>query len=176
MCLGGRILVFSANICSIGAGSLATRDDAKLYNSDKEKAIVSPANDHYAKMANECIQQRITVDLFYAMHQYKSVDLTTIAVLPAQTGGDLHFMAPFDVNKHGEKLHYEIFRILTRTSGTEVQIKARVSGGLTITEYFGGFSYKEVPDISLASIDADKSIGFVIRNDEKLKENTLAFV
>jgi len=47
---------------------------------------------------------------------------------------------------------------------------------MSIAEYFGGFTVKEIPDISLASIDADKSIGFLIRVDEKLKENTLAFV
>jgi hypothetical protein len=29
--------------------------------------------------------------------------------------------------------------------------------------------------MTLASIDADKTIGFMIRVDEKLKENTLAF-
>ena len=110
------------------------------------------------------------------MHQYKSVDLTSIAVLPSTTGGDLHFMSQFDVTKHGEKLHYEIFRILTRTQGTEVQIKARVSGGLSVSEYFGGFLFKETTDITLSSIDADKSIGFVIKNEEKLKDNTLAFV
>jgi protein transport protein SEC24 len=110
------------------------------------------------------------------MHQYKSIDLTSIAVLPSHTGGDLHFMAPFDINKHGEKLHYEIFRVLTRVSASEVQIKARVSTGLSVVEYFGGFTFKEQPDIALASMDSDKSIGFVIRNDEKLKENTLAFV
>jgi protein transport protein SEC24 len=88
----------------------------------------------------------------------------------------MHFMAPFDTNKHGEKLHYEIFRVLTRNTGTEVQIKARVSGGMTVSEYFGGFTFKEQSDISLSSIDPDKSIGFLIRNDEKLKENTLAYV
>lgn len=110
------------------------------------------------------------------MHTYKSVDLTSIAVLPSITGGDLHFMAPFDINKHGEKLHYEIFRVLTRVSATEVQIKARVSQGLTVSEYFGGFTYKEQPDIALASVDSDKSLGFVIRVDEKLKDGTLAFV
>jgi hypothetical protein len=47
---------------------------------------------------------------------------------------------------------------------------------MSVVEYFGGFTYKEQPDISLASIDSDKSIGFVIRVDEKLKENTLEFV
>jgi protein transport protein SEC24 len=114
--------------------------------------------------------------LFYALAKYQTVDLTTIGVLPSQTGGDINFMSPFDINKHGEKLHYEIFRVLTRTTGTDVQIKARVSGGLTVAEYFGGFTYKEQPDITISSIDSDKTIGFVIRNDEKLKENSLAFV
>lgn len=35
---------------------------------------------------------------------------------------------------------------------------------------------KETPDICLASIDSDKELGFVVRVDEKLKENSLAFV
>jgi protein transport protein SEC24 len=65
--IGGRIIVFASNINGIGAGSLILRDDSKLYNTDKEKNIVSPANDHYIKMAIECVQQRITVDLFYAL-------------------------------------------------------------------------------------------------------------
>jgi protein transport protein SEC24 len=112
--------VFSSNINSIGWGSLIPRDDAKLYNTDKEKNIITPANDALIKLATECVAQRVTIDLFYAMHSYKSVDLTSMAVLPSTTGGDLHFMAPFDINKHGEKLHYEIFRTLTRTSATEV--------------------------------------------------------
>jgi protein transport protein SEC24 len=99
-----------------------------------------------------------------------------MGALPTQTGGDLHYWCPFDANKHGEKLHYEIFRALTRTQGTDVQIKARVSQSLTVAEYFGGFSYKEQPDIILSAIDADKTVGVLIRNDEKLKENSLAFI
>jgi protein transport protein SEC24 len=73
--------VFSSNIASLGTGALASRDDSKLYNTDKEKNIVTPATDYFIKIANECVQQRVTVDLFYAMAQYKSVDLTSIGVL-----------------------------------------------------------------------------------------------
>jgi hypothetical protein len=62
------------------------------------------------------------------MSQYKSVDLTSIAVLPSITGGDLHFMAPFDINKHGEKLHYEIFRVLTRQNGLRRAASFAVKG------------------------------------------------
>jgi hypothetical protein len=49
--IGGRILVFSASRSSVGAGSVTARDDAKVYNTDKEKTILSPANDHYIKLA-----------------------------------------------------------------------------------------------------------------------------
>jgi protein transport protein SEC24 len=170
-------MAFTSNINTLGAGGVNARDDSKLYNTDKEKNLLQPPNEVYYKLAQECIRDRVTVDLYYAVvSPQKSVDLATTSILPTQTGGDLHYICPFDVNKHGEKLHYEIFRALTRTTGTDVQIKARVSQGLTVAEYFGGFSYKEQPDIVLSSIDADKTIGFLIRNDEKLKDNTLAFV
>lgn len=69
-----------------------------------------------------------------------------------------------------------MFRILTRTQGSEVAIKARTSTGLTVTEYFGGFGVKETADFELAAIDSDKGIGFTIRMDEKLKDDSLAHV
>lgn len=87
----------------------------------------------------------------------------------------LHFPL-FDINKHGEKLHYEIFRILTRTQGSEVAIKARASTGLTVTEYFGSFGVKEAADFGLSAIDSDKSIGFSVRVDEKLKDEQLSHI
>jgi hypothetical protein len=43
--------VFASNISGIGQGALTYRDDAKLYNGDKEKVLLSPANDHYVKMS-----------------------------------------------------------------------------------------------------------------------------
>jgi protein transport protein SEC24 len=52
---GGRILVFASNISNSGWGALTYRDDAKLYNSDKEKVILSPVSDIYVKLAEECI-------------------------------------------------------------------------------------------------------------------------
>jgi protein transport protein SEC24 len=116
------------------------------------------------------------VDLFYALGGQKSVDLTSIAPVAALTGGDLLVYSPFDAARHGEKLHYDIFRVLTRNQASECAIKARTSTGLTVTEYFGGFGFKEQADFELAGFDSDKVIGFILRNDEKLKEDTLSFV
>jgi hypothetical protein len=79
--------------------------------------------------------------------------------------------APFDINKHSDKIHYEIFRILTRSQGSEVIVKARTSTGFSITEYFGGFNFKETVDFELSAIDSDKTVAFILRNDEKHNEN-----
>jgi len=53
--VGGRILVFSSSINSIGAGALTMRDDPKLYNTDKEKTIMVPATEHFTKLGQECV-------------------------------------------------------------------------------------------------------------------------
>ena len=48
--------MFASNISSTGFGSLLYREDPKLYNTDKEKVLLSPVNDVYVKMAEECVQ------------------------------------------------------------------------------------------------------------------------
>jgi hypothetical protein len=49
--IGGRVLVFASNLCSIGYGPVKIRDDPKLYNTPNEKNILSPENDFYTKLA-----------------------------------------------------------------------------------------------------------------------------
>lgn len=61
-------MVFASSLNSIGAGALVSHDDSKLYNTDKEKTLLCPKNEYYQKLAQECIQQRVCVDLFYAMN------------------------------------------------------------------------------------------------------------
>jgi protein transport protein SEC24 len=174
--IGGKIIVFTSSICTTGLGATSSRDDPKLYNSDKEKIILQPATDFYVLLAEDCVKRRISVDMFYCLNNPKSVDLTTVAPLPTHTGGDLYFYNPFDATKHGERLHNEIFRVLTRTQGNDVAIKARTSTGYSVIEYFGGFGVKETIDFDLASIDSDKFVGFLIRCDEKMKEDSICHV
>jgi hypothetical protein len=63
-----------------------------------------------------------------------------------------------------------VFRNLTKGRGSEVMIKARCSTGFSVVEYFGSFGYKEAVDFSLPSIDADKSFGIALRNDETFQD------
>jgi len=60
-----------------------------------------------------------------------------MAPITGITGGDLYLYPDFDAVKQGEKLYYQLFRNLTRITGTDAMIKIRVSTGLTVEEYFG---------------------------------------
>ena len=76
-----------------------------------------------------------------------STDLATLSVVSQFTGGELYHFSRFDVTQHGEKLYYELFRNLTRPSGSEVMLKVRASKGLSISEYFGSFGLREAQEV-----------------------------
>jgi protein transport protein SEC24 len=77
---------------------------------------------------------------------------------------------------HHEKLYYDLFRNLSRTVGQEIALKARVSKGMSVDGYFGSFGLRETPDITLSAMDADKSLGFSLRNNSELDEKKLVFI
>jgi protein transport protein SEC24 len=138
--------------------------------------MMAPAHDYFKYLAQECLQQRICVDLYIGVGAKNlSIDLTTIAPVAGITGGDVHFYQNFDVVKHGEKMYFQMFRALTRPVGTDVELKARCSTGLTVTEYIGGQMSSQTASMQYAALDSDKVLTFVMRNDEKLKEDSLVF-
>jgi hypothetical protein len=106
--------------------------------------MMSPENDYFIKLGQECVAKCITVDLFFAFSpkvqtQLSSCNIATIAPAAGISGGDVILYSKFDVVTHGEKLYFQIFRNMTRVIGGEVAIKVRVSHGLTVTDYIGSF-------------------------------------
>ena len=83
--------------------------------------------------------------------------------------------ADFDVTAHGEKLYYQIFRNMTRVVATDCMVKVRVSSGLTVSEYFGGFGSYQRAEFGVASIDQDKVFSASIVNDNTLASGTPVF-
>lgn len=104
-----------------------------------------------------------------------SCDITSLAPIAGISGGDVILYSKFDVYTHGEKLYYQIFRNLTRVVANEVAIKARVSKGMFVTDYFGSFMRYTTSDFSISSIDADKTISCLIRTDEKFTEGQTVY-
>jgi len=76
---------------------------------------------------------------------------------------------------HGEKLYYQIFRNMTRIVATDCMVKVRVSTGLTVSEYFGGFGVYQRAEFGLAALDQDKVFSATIINDSSLAPGAPAF-
>jgi protein transport protein SEC24 len=172
-------MVFGSGMCQLGIGALKSRDDPMVYNSDKEKLLFqhTTENDFYKHFGNKCLKNRITLDLYLGVPSAsESIDLASMNYAVQLTGGDLVYFSKFNVDKHGEKLYYELFRNLTKQVGTEVTVKARCSEGFSVTEYFGSFGLKEAVDFQLSSIDADKTFCFQLRNDRTITEDSTVYV
>ena len=137
--------------------------------------MMLPADDFYSKLAQECNGEGISVDLFFGPMPNVQLDLATIAPIAGSTGGEMHYYEDFDAAHHGEKLYYELFRNLTRNQVTDVQLKMRVSTGLSVTEYVGSFMNQQAADLAIASLNADSVLSICIRNDEKLTAGQVVF-
>ena len=138
---GGRIMIFASSISSIGIGKVQTRSKAELFNTPEEAAkMMSPENDFYSQLGKECIDKRITVDMFLAIApKYPSMDVATLAPVCGITGGDLFVYQDFDIANDADKLYYQIFRNMTKIAGNDCTIKMRTSTGITACEYIGSF-------------------------------------
>ncbi len=76
--------------------------------------------------------------------------------------------------RYGEKLHFDLFRDLTRTTVFDVSMKARCSVGLEVTKYLGGFGERNGWSLELPTMDADKTVSFGLKYEGSLKPETSA--
>lgn len=74
----------------------------------------------------------------------------------------------FQDRHDGEKLFYDVFRILTRNGAYDVAFRVRCSEGYAVVAYLGNFIRVNAIDFELPSIDADKTIGVLMRSEGSL--------
>ncbi len=61
-------------------------------------------------------------------------------------------------------------RLMTMKLGMQAVMRARVSTGLSVSDYFGNYTRKSPTDIEVGGLDCDKAFTVVVKHDEKLKE------
>jgi protein transport protein SEC24 len=166
--VGGRCIIFSALLGTSGSGKLKARDDAKLYNTDKERTLYTLQDESYFNLAREATDAGMCVDLFACTHQY--IDMSTNGAITAITGGSVFYHPRFSSATDGERLHYEFLRLMTTRLGMQAVMRARVSKGVSISDYFGNYTRKSPTDIEVGGVDSDKAFTIMLKHDEKLKE------
>ncbi|KAI8147373.1 Sec23/Sec24 trunk domain-containing protein [Fennellomyces sp. T-0311] len=166
---GGKIHVLQTILPTAGPGALKMRDDPKLHGTDKERTLFAPQDALYTAMGKECVNEGVCVDLWaFPMNAY--VDISTLGVLSALTGGDTHYFLNFKKERDLQAFASKLERSLTREQGYNAALRVRCSNGFTIDDQFGNFFMNNNTDVEFAGIDADKSVAFKFRHDGKVAE------
>ncbi len=172
--LGGKVLLFTAQLPSLGVGKLAARfdvkslapDSATLSGSDRETQLFKPQTEFYKNLALECSKLQISVDLFLLTPQYH--DVTSLAPLAHLTGGQLYYYPEFQLPRDGNQLIEDVRHNLIRTTGWEGVMRVRCSKGVKVQAYHGAFFLRSSDLLALPSVDCDKAFGVQLALQENL--------
>uniref|UniRef100_A0A914IBI6 Uncharacterized protein n=1 Tax=Globodera rostochiensis TaxID=31243 RepID=A0A914IBI6_GLORO len=171
----GKLFIFHTSLPVLeGApGQLKSREDRKLLGTDKEKTILSPATDFYAKLGEECVKWGCAVDLFLFPNAF--VDVASIAPAVSTTGGIVYKYQYFDAERDGERFLADLRHDITREVAFDVMMRLRTSTGIRPTGFHGAFFMQNTTDIEVAALDADKAVQIEIKYDDKLDERESAY-
>ncbi|KAI3644212.1 hypothetical protein MP228_010376 [Amoeboaphelidium protococcarum] len=166
---GGRIVVLQSSLPNFGSGSLTSREDPKLFNTDKEKTLFAPQNDFYVKLAEKAVGCGVGVDLFLFPQQY--IDVATIGPLSSISGGNTYMYVNFNYARDGYRFAEELRRIVTRQFGYDCILRVRCGNGLRAVEHHGNFMMRNTTDVEMGVVDSEKSIAIKFVHDGKIDEN-----
>lgn len=149
------------------------REEAKLYNTDKERTLFAAQDPFYRQIGEECVDAGIGVNLFLFPSQY--IDVASIGVLPGITGGELFFHPRFSPSREAVKLRSEIQGVVTRETAYAATMRVRCSNGLRVQDHFGNFFQRNMTDLEFGTMDADKAIAVLVKHEAKLSEKQDAY-
>lgn len=163
----GKLLVFHSSLPTSNApGRLQNREDRKLLGGEKEKVILSPQNNVYNNLGQDCVLAGCSVDLFIFNNSY--IDLATIGQVARLTGGEIYKYTYFQADIDGGRVIADVIKNVSRPIGFEAVMRVRTSAGIRPTDFYGHFFMSNTTDMDLASMTSDQSIGVEIKHDDKL--------
>ncbi|XP_020618625.1 protein transport protein Sec24C-like [Orbicella faveolata] len=172
--ISGKLFVFHSSLPIAEApGKLKNREDRKLLGSEKEKTILTPQNSFYEKLAKECVENGVAVDLFLFPNAY--IDVATIGSVATLTGGQIYRYSYFKEATHGDQFRGDLKRNLQRNVGFDAVMRLRCSTGLRPVDFWGNCYMSNTTDVELAIIDPHKAIAIEIKHDDKLPEESQAY-
>ncbi|WWC65029.1 uncharacterized protein I303_107643 [Kwoniella dejecticola CBS 10117] len=172
---GGQINLFVSGLIAHGAGSLQSREDPTIYNTDKEKTLFGPANNFWRELGDELSECGVGVNTFVFPEQY--CDVASIGHLSATTGGETFFHPKFSPPRDRDLLHSEIGESIKREIGYNVSVRIRCSNGLRVSDHIGNFYQRSMTDLEFGVLDSKKSFVAVLKHEgARLDERQPAYV
>ena len=166
----GKLLIFHSSLPIAEApGKLKNRDDRKLLGTDKEKTVLTPQNNVYNNLGQECVAVGCSVDMFVFNNSY--IDIATISQVARLTGGEVYKYTYFQADIDGDRLIADLRRNISRPIAFDAVMRVRTSTGVRATDFYGHFYMSNTTDMELGSIDCDKGVAVEIKHDDKLTED-----
>ncbi|WVW80627.1 hypothetical protein I302_102613 [Kwoniella bestiolae CBS 10118] len=172
---GGQINIFLSGLVSHGAGTLTSREDPTIYNTDKEKSLFSPSNSFWRDLSEELAECGVGVNTFIFPEVY--CDVASIGALSAVTGGEVFFHPKFQPVRDRNLLHQEIGSTISRETAYNVTVRIRCSNGLRVSDHLGNFYQRSMTDLEFSLLDASKSFVAVLKHEgSRLDDRQPAFI
>lgn len=171
----GKVILFHSSLPTApGPGQLKNREDKKLLNTDKEATLLLPADPIYEKVARECTDNGVGVDLFLFPHSY--VDLATIGKISTVTGGVVQRYPMFRADADGERFIQDLAMHVAQPCVFDAVLRMRTNAGIRPVEFCGNFMMQNATDVEIAVLTPNTCVSIEVKHDDKLNEDFQAYV
>jgi protein transport protein SEC24 len=173
--IGGKILVLSASLPSVGSGTLKNREDPKILGTSKESGLLQAASPFYKTFAIDCSRAQVSVDMFLFSASYQ--DVATLACLPHYTSGQTYYYPAFNAARTEDaiKFAHEFGEVLAMPIMLEAVMRVRASRGLRMASFHGNFFVRSTDLLAMPAVPQDQSYAIEIQIEETITSPFVVF-
>ncbi|KAH9461899.1 hypothetical protein MJO28_003339 [Puccinia striiformis f. sp. tritici] len=155
--IGGKIMVLSASLPSLGPGALKAREDPKVLGTSKESSLLQAATGFYKTFAIDCSRSQVSVDMWLFSSVY--ADVASLSCLPRYTGGNTYFYPAFNAARSEDALKFahEFAQVLASPIALEAVMRVRASRGVRLSAFHGNFFVRSTDLLALPAVPMDQS-------------------
>lgn len=169
--LGGKIMVLTATLPSLGPGALKNREDPKLYGTPREHSLLqAEGGGFYKKFAIDCVPAHVSVDMFLFASAYQ--DVATLSCVPHYTAGRTFFYPRFNTARTEDALKFarEFSEVLACPLGYEAVLRVRATKGLRTSAYHGNFFERSTDLLALPSVPQDHCYAIELQIEDTINQ------
>ncbi|KAF8155735.1 protein transporter SEC24 [Crassisporium funariophilum] len=173
--IGGKIIVLSSTLPSVGAGALKNREDPKILGTAKESGLLQAASPFYKTFAIECSRTQVSVDMFLFSASYQ--DVATLACLPHYTSGQTYYYPAFNAGRTEDamKFAHEFGELLATPIMLEAVMRVRASRGLRMASFHGNFFVRSTDLLAMPAVPQDQSYAIEVQIEEAITTPFVVF-
>ncbi|KAJ7081681.1 protein transporter SEC24 [Mycena crocata] len=166
--IGGKILVLSSSLPSVGEGSLKNREDPKILGTSKESSLLQAGSSFYKTFAIDCSRAQVTVDMFLFSSSYQ--DVASLANLPHYTTGQTYYYPAFNAARAEDALKFarEFGDVVAMPIMLECITRVRASRGLRMASFHGNFFVRSTDLLAMPTVPQNQSYAIEIDIEDTL--------